>query len=324
MNEKRWFAVGVTVAYAVVALVGIMQHEPWRDELQAWMVVTDADSLSGVYRNMRYEGNPMLWQLFLFGLSRFTVDPRIMQIFHWTIAVAFVWVWTRHAPFSRLQRLLFPFGYFALFEYGLISQNYAFGVLLLGIVCALYPRRRERYLWIGVVLFLLANTSLYGMIIAGGFAAMLVLEFLEKKRTGMYAGRGRALGAGMALAVAGIGLSALQIWPEPDNTFFVPWPGSYKEPRWSAGTSQRCWRRPEKETWSTSTRPIIRSPPRPPLPAMTATVLVSTTRRRYGILFLPWTARVCWSCCPTPTPSSSGSSTMGTRSNVLLPNRHKT
>ncbi|MGD8376462.1 MAG: hypothetical protein PVF68_10005 [Acidobacteriota bacterium] len=227
---ERGFAIAVTLAYALVAAFGMVHHEPWRDELQAWMVVTDADSLAGVYGNMRYEGNPMLWQAFLFGLSRITDDPRIMQGFHLLIAIAFVWVFSRYAPFTRLQRLLFPFGYFALFEYGLISRNYAFGVLLLGIACALYGDRTRRYPWLGLVLLLLANTSLYGMVIVGGLTATLAVDFLSRRSEAAFAGRGPALALCLILAAVGVGLSAYQIWPEPDNTFFVPYPETPFDP----------------------------------------------------------------------------------------------
>lgn len=38
------FAVGVTVAYFVVAMFGAMHHEMWNDEFQAWLIARDSGS----------------------------------------------------------------------------------------------------------------------------------------------------------------------------------------------------------------------------------------------------------------------------------------
>jgi len=52
---------GLTATYFILALAGILHHEMWRDEFQAWLVARDADSLVQLAGNVRYEGNPMLW-----------------------------------------------------------------------------------------------------------------------------------------------------------------------------------------------------------------------------------------------------------------------
>jgi hypothetical protein len=60
------FALMVTAGFFVIALLGILSHEMWRDEHQAWLVARDANSLSQLLDNMNYEGNPALWHFFLY------------------------------------------------------------------------------------------------------------------------------------------------------------------------------------------------------------------------------------------------------------------
>ena len=39
----------------------IIDHVPWRDELQAWLLVRDSHGLAGLFANPHYEGHPSLW-----------------------------------------------------------------------------------------------------------------------------------------------------------------------------------------------------------------------------------------------------------------------
>jgi len=76
------FALMVTAGFFAIALLGMLSHEMWRDEHQAWLVARDANSLSQLLDNMNYEGNPALWHLFLYWITRVTHDPIYMQAFH--------------------------------------------------------------------------------------------------------------------------------------------------------------------------------------------------------------------------------------------------
>ena len=56
-----------------------------------------------------------------------------MQVVHLLIATASVTLVALRAPFTWLQKALLAAGYFTVFEYGVISRNYALGVLLLAL-----------------------------------------------------------------------------------------------------------------------------------------------------------------------------------------------
>ncbi len=199
------FAALLTALFCAAALAGVARHEIWRDEAQAWLLARDSATPWALLANMRHEGHPALWHLLLWLVTRVTRQVFAMQALHAGLAAAGVWVVARHAPLGRLPKILFAAGYFTLFEYGLIARAYGLGIALLWVCCALLPRRRERLPALGLVLALLANTSIYGLILALAFAVPLFTE-----RTG--ARRRRPL---LVFAV-GCALAVLQMVPAAD------------------------------------------------------------------------------------------------------------
>lgn len=220
-SGKLRFTLMVTGAYFIVALIGMLTHEMWRDEHQAWLVARDADSLPQLLDNMNYEGNPALWHFFLFIITRITHDPIGMQIFHLIIATSFIFIFNRYAPLSNRHKVLFTFGYFVVYEYAVISRSYALGILLVFAVCALFNQRTTKYILIGLLLALLANVTIYAVVIACCIAGVLVLDYFMVQQKSRKATL--QLVAGIFIFMLGVAFSLYQIWPEKDNSFPAPY-----------------------------------------------------------------------------------------------------
>jgi len=165
INQDKILKLAAFIGFLGFSLYGILRHEMWRDELQAWLLARDSSSLYELYQNMQYEGHPALWHLFLFGLNQITNDPLIMQLFHWLISLAIVYLISYFSPFNLLQKFSLCFGYFIFFEYTLISRNYNLAVLFACLFCVSICSRK-RYILYALLLALLANTSVYGLILS--------------------------------------------------------------------------------------------------------------------------------------------------------------
>jgi hypothetical protein len=210
--------IALIAAFAIVAAIGLFHHEMWRDEYQAWLVARDAHSIPELFANLRYEGNPALWHLLLYGLTAVTSDPRAMQVLNYLLAVAAVAVISVRAPFPTLWKILYVFGYYLLFEFTLISRSYALGCLLTVAACALYSTRHTRPIRFAVVLALLANTHVFGLIIACAIGLIASADvFLPGLAARSVSFRARAWF--VAIVAAGAVVSLIQIAPEPDNSF---------------------------------------------------------------------------------------------------------
>jgi len=225
------YALIITAIFFVVALFGMLNHEMWRDEHQAWLVARDAHSFSQLLENMRYEGNPALWHAFLYFITSFTHNPVYMQVFHLLIACGFIYVFNRYAPIGVLHKILFSFGYFPLYEYAVISRSYGLGVLLVFMVCALYKNRASHYILIGVILAFLANVAIFPLIISLGIATILVFDyffFQEKDKNRLL-----RLTVGIFILLMGVAFSLYQIWPDKNNSFPAPFATKvFDFPRW--------------------------------------------------------------------------------------------
>lgn len=209
---KLVFSVSITLLFFFIGLAGVRHHEMWLDELQAWLIARNSFSVGELFFNLRQENHPALWNLILYSVTRFTSNLFAMQLLHLFVATATVFVFVRYSPFNRLQKILFPFGYFALFEYGVISRSYALGVLLVFLFCLLFVKNKEKSLVPAILLALLANTSLYGFILAIAMFIGWVAEILIDKRI-----RKRLLVGSFLIFTAGATASVVQLLPPADS-----------------------------------------------------------------------------------------------------------
>ncbi len=224
-SKTFFFAFWLTFVFLIVCGYGVFHHEMWRDEIQAWLLARDSKSIINLFKNMKYEGHPALWHLCLMPLSRISASPVMMQILHLLIAATTVFLFTRYAPFHLLHKFLFAFGYFALYEYAIVARNYAIGVLLITIFCVLYRDRNRRFVWIGIILILLAHTSVHALIVTIAIGIALLCEYLYfhgyKKEP--VADNRRDVWIGFALIGFGIVTAVVQLNPPSDSGFATAW-----------------------------------------------------------------------------------------------------
>lgn len=233
-QKETHYALGLAFLFLAVGGYTAIHHEMWRDEIQAWLLARDSASVFELFAHLKYEGHPGLWHLFLMPLTRITQSPVIMQVFHLLIAGVIVYLFVRYAPLNRLQKFLFCFGYFVLYEYGILARNYALGLLLIIVFCILFRERYRRFIWVGCVLFLLAHTSVHALILTVAIGFALCCEYLGRNRLSETLAEeieaiGDKKGIWIGFAVIGIGIitSVLQLNPPSDTGFAVEWKFAY-------------------------------------------------------------------------------------------------
>ncbi len=175
-----------TILFGCFCLIGLLNHEMWRDELRAWVLVQQSSSLVDLFQQINNEGHPALWYFCLYGLNRLTTHPLAMQLFHGAIATSIIYVIHRYSPFTLLQRWLLTFSYFFFYEYAIVSRGYSLGVLCLLGFCSLFstPQRsgkpRNTPLLAGS-LALLANTTAYGLLLSLSLALVMLWGWWQQR-----------------------------------------------------------------------------------------------------------------------------------------------
>jgi hypothetical protein len=215
-------AVWVLVASGVVSAVGLHYHELFLDEAHHFLVSRDSSSLSDFYYNLRYDGHPRLWGALLYLVTHYiTTDPVGMQVLQWLFAMAGAYMLLRYAPFSLWMKVLILAGYYFLFEYDVLSRNYAIGIWMLWLCCHLLRDGERNVWWIGVLILLMCSAHLFFAFASIG----IFLYVLAERRWGPVErrwGPGRLVALGAFFAV-GMTSAVIQAHtPSVDNVNMTP------------------------------------------------------------------------------------------------------
>ncbi len=214
-HRRNWLTLSI---FAAVVAVGLWTHEPWRDELQAWTIARVSASPTALVRNLRHEGHPFLWYAFLWPFAKLQSSIWMLQILQWTIAVATAAIVLWRSPFSRMQRSLLLFGYFGLYEYGILARSYGLGMLLAMIALACITPVR-RWLPFGVALGMLALTSAFG----AALAIALLVGILVHVRANGETPKSSQVRTAIALTVVGCVVAYAQARPPDGTSAYSEW-----------------------------------------------------------------------------------------------------
>ena len=224
MKNSFFTTLVFTLLFAVISIFLISFHEMWRDELQAWLLARDSASVMELFANLKYEGHPGLWHLMLYPLTRIFYSPEVMQYLHVGIAATSIFVLIRWSPFTALQKILLFFNYFLFYEYSIISRNYAIGILLIFIICAIFPKRREYSLVVSSAFFFLSHTSLLGLIFAICFFLTIIFDELAVKGCDVTRLRPTVVDMlAIAITLVGFFTAIIQIIPPSDSGLAYNW-----------------------------------------------------------------------------------------------------
>ncbi|MDE6746401.1 MAG: hypothetical protein K2J72_07160, partial [Oscillospiraceae bacterium] len=141
LNKNTAVCGAIFVLYALLTLIGALNHEFWFDEAQAWTIARD-NTIGGIFYQLGYEGHPPLWYLILYVFSHMGFECTVMSIISWFITAVAAAVVMFKAPFHIVTKaaLLFSGGF--LFLNSVMSRVYCLINLLVVLTAWLYPKRR--------------------------------------------------------------------------------------------------------------------------------------------------------------------------------------
>ena len=214
----EWIAFGVFILLSVVMFVF---HEPWYDEIQAWMVASDATVGEMIFTLPHYEGHPPFWTLILAIFAKTGVPMEIgLRIPTLLFSSAAAYIVIFKAPFKRWIRCLIPFSYYMFYQYTVICRPYS--LMFLGFVLAalFYKERNKKPVRYLASLFVLCMSSAYGILFAGVLCLIWTYEICKElwgKSFGMKAVKDKRTWALLGMLILAVGILVL-IWPA-DNAF---------------------------------------------------------------------------------------------------------
>ena len=204
----RW---ALFLVYAAVTFVLMLRHEPWADELQAWLIARDCTVVE-IFKLMRWEGHFVPWYLMLHVFAAHGGPVLCMSLLSWAFMAAAGAFFVFRAPFTIPLKALILSSAGMIFWYPVVARCYAPIPILLFALAAAYPARLKRPLLYGFLIACLTNTHAY---FEGFCGIVFVLWAFDawKIRAGLPRSELRRIVAGLCVAAAGALFGFLQVAP---------------------------------------------------------------------------------------------------------------
>ena len=209
LNKNTAVCGAIFALYALLTLIGALNHELWYDEAQAWTIARD-NTIGGIFHQLGYEGHPPLWYLILYAFSHTGFECTVIPIISWFITASAAAVIMFKAPFHIATKaaLLFSGGF--LFYNSVMSRVYCLINLLVVLTAWLYPKRKARPILFGVLIALLANTHICISGFIGIMGIFMITDLLRGFRTNT-AKQNAAEITGLAISGAGVLLMVIPL-----------------------------------------------------------------------------------------------------------------
>jgi hypothetical protein len=162
--------------WIIAVFASSLTHELWRDETREFLMATGTKNFLDYFNFAKYDGHPLLWRTILMGFYWLFPHPVILQTGSFIIGLSFVFLIVKHSPFPLIFRVLFIFGIVPFFANTIDARDYGISMFLFFSLAAYYPRSKRQPLFMGILLFLQANSNLYGMYLSGLFLACWIAD----------------------------------------------------------------------------------------------------------------------------------------------------
>lgn len=172
---------GLLSLWLAAVLFMVSRHVFWRDEVRAFSLALQGDNLGAMLTGLRGEGHPALWYLILRLLHDLLPLREVLPGAALAIGAGAMALLALRSPFRPVVIALVLASGFGLYEYVVMARNYGITVLLLFLFAALYRRGRDRGWTLPVLLFLMCQTNVHAVVLAGALVLVLATEQLTER-----------------------------------------------------------------------------------------------------------------------------------------------
>ena len=225
-SRHRWLKLALFAVWLALVVAMAARHTLFRDEVRALSLALQGRDLGAMLAGIHGEGHPGVWYLLLRGAHALWHSPLVLPLVSIAVAAAAALLGVLRGPFAWWMVLLGLASRFALFEYSVMARNYGISVLLMFAVAALWPRRRQGGVVLGVLLALLANTNIHSVILAGAFLGVWLIEVIGEEGL-RWGGPMRTFVLNAAVCTVGVIVCALTVYPPVNDAAVIAHPGGF-------------------------------------------------------------------------------------------------
>ena len=225
--RNRWLKLALFAVWLGLVIVMEARHTFFRDEVRALSLALQGRDVGAMLAGIHGEGHPAVWYLLLRGGHALWASPAVLPVVSVCVAAAAALLCVLRGPFAWWMILLGLFSRFALFEYSVMARNYGISVLLMFTIAAVYTRRRNSGVLLGLLLALLANTNIHSVILAGAFLLAWFVDVVRDQGL-RWSVPLRTFLINAAIAAAGVILCAATVYPTVNDAAVIQHPGGLK------------------------------------------------------------------------------------------------
>ena len=149
------------ISYIVYILIGIIHHEPWRDEGQAWLIAIDLSFLD-IFLNTGWEGHPFLFHFIIKPFTFLPFYPTLHIINAIFIVIAVYILLFKNILNNFLFNAVLILNSMLMYEYPIVARNYGLAFMLFVYIMYIYKYRYIKTTNYVIALGLLMNTTVIG------------------------------------------------------------------------------------------------------------------------------------------------------------------
>lgn len=159
--------------YAIVTFIGVLHHEIWVDEAQAWMLCRNL-SLIELFHQLHNDGHPVFFYLLVMPFAKLFSDIMFMKIICWFSMCLAVFLLFHFSPFEWYSKIAVTLSAGFIYFLPVIARSYSILPFLVFLCALLYLRQKEHPILYALILSFIASTH----IIMCCFSAVLLALFV--------------------------------------------------------------------------------------------------------------------------------------------------
>lgn len=170
--KKNRFAFIVTCLYCAISIILIINHEPWTDEANPYLVAKNMN-FSNFFEIISGEPHPILWTLILMPFAKLGAPLIASHIISLIVMTLAVWLIAKYAPFPKFAKIAIVLSAAIFYFNPVITRDYCLIPLAAILVCMAYKDRMKHPIRYSLAIAFLLQTHF----LAAGLAAVLYIVF---------------------------------------------------------------------------------------------------------------------------------------------------
>lgn len=177
VNKKSYLNLLIFITFSVLSFSVGINHEPWADEAQSWLIARDCSFYDIIFTRCSYQGAPFLWFYILKLFILIGWSYKYIFVISWIFSCIGVYLFLFKSKLPTIIKILFPFNYYIFYQYTCVARSYCLVFPILCLIAIVYDKRYEKIYLYCFLLSLLASIYAYSYVFAVILALFLITDF---------------------------------------------------------------------------------------------------------------------------------------------------